>query len=222
MTTAVVLHQRPFGETSQIISLFTERCGRIDVSVRASRTAKFKAMAKPLPFTLLQVSWAGRGQLPYLVQCDARTAISLNGRVLYCGLYLNELLYYLLPQQLAEPTLFSLYWHTLQQLAAGEELERCLRRFEWRLLAELGYGLQLDCAANGEPLKPQALYSYRAEYGLLADDHGPVVASGSAFASLADGQFGVLADMLLAKRLMRYVLQAQLGGRQLSSRQLFR
>lgn len=219
-----MLHQRAFRESSQILSLFTQRDGRVDVTIRASRALKTKNLAKPLPFTQLRVSWAGRGQLPYLASCESLLGLSLQANSLYCGMYLNELLYRLLPKHIAEPSLYEHYWLALQKLALENcDIESCLRVFEWELLASLGYGLTLHCTADGQPLAPDARYSYVPELGLVADDAGAVVASGADFLTVADGKFSRAAgcNMALAKRLMRYVLNRQLGGKPLLSRQLF-
>lgn len=223
-TAALVLHQRPFRESSQILSLFTERDGRIDVTIRASRALKAKSMARPLPFACLQVAWAGRGQLPYLLHCEESERVILSGNRLYCGMYLNELLYHLLPKHMSEGMLFQRYWQALLQLQDERcDIEVCLRRFEWALLACLGYGVSLAHDANGARLNPAASYSYQPELGLVPATHGAVVALGADFLSIADGQFkpDSGSNMQLAKQLMRYLLHLQLGGRSLMSRQLF-
>ena len=223
-TLAVVLHQRAFRESSQILSLFTERDGRVDVTIRASRAMKTKNLSKPLPFTQFRVSWAGRGQLPYLSSCETQTGLSLQASSLYCGMYLNELLYRLLPKHIPEPSLYQQYWLALQKLAlANCDIESCLRVFEWQLLASLGYGLSLHDTADGLPLAAERSYSYIPELGLVLGEAGVIVASGADFLSVADGQFRREAgcNMALAKQLMRYVLNRQLGGKPLLSRQLF-
>lgn len=222
-THALVLHQRPFRESSQILSLFTERDGRIDVTVRASRALKTKTMAKPLPFAMLQVAWAGRGQLPYLAYCEEGERVTLTGSRLYCGMYLNELLYHLLPKHMAESGLFTHYWQSLCWLQTESgDVESCLRQFEWQLLACLGYGLSLSHDASGRLLQPEMTYSYLPDIGLVMGEHGAVSGSGASFLSLADGQFDrTHSDMPLAKRLMRYLINLQLGGKALMSRQLF-
>lgn len=220
---AVVLHLRPFGETSQIASLFTEAVGRIDVTVRASRSVKQKQFAKPAPFIEFEVAWQGKGRLPYLSFCEARRRNNLLGRSMYCGLYLNELLYHLLPKQLPEPELYRAYWQTLELLANENMFEPVLRQFEWRLLALLGYEPNLFTAADGSALNVNKPYVYQAGIGLVPGDRGVVVALGADFLAMAQGQFSQhdQINWALAKRLMRYLISVMLDGRPLLSRQLF-
>lgn len=211
-------------ETSQIVSLFTLQAGRIDVTVRASRSLKQKALARPVPFVLLDLAWQGRGQLPYLSFCEHKTRFALQSRALYCGMYLNELLYRLLPKQAAEEGIFAAYLQALSQLASGAALEPCLRIFEWRLMSQLGYQPQLDSDAAGRTLQPNAYYHYQLGAGLLAGAENGVVGMGADFLGLDKAlrlQLSADCNWPLAKRLMRYLINEQLGGKPLTSRQLF-
>jgi len=56
--------------------------------------------------------------------------------------YMNELLLSLLPREDPHPALFEAYDAALIQLAAGSAAASALRRFEWILLHETGYGLE--------------------------------------------------------------------------------
>mgnify|MGYP001950159970 CR=1 FL=1 len=67
----------------------------------------------------------------------------LPGPVLLSAWYLNELLLYMLPKEDAYPDLFSTYQETLFALHdASGQIAPILRRFEWILLQETGYGLE--------------------------------------------------------------------------------
>ena len=55
--------------------------------------------------------------------------------------YMNELLLRLLPREDAHPLLFDAYDFALQQLSGGTRAAGALRRFEWTLLRETGYGV---------------------------------------------------------------------------------
>jgi DNA repair protein RecO (recombination protein O) len=57
---------------------------------------------------------------------------------------MNELMFRLLPREDPHPGLFDAYVIALQQLAAGQTAAGALRKFEWTLLKETGYGLDQE------------------------------------------------------------------------------
>ena len=65
----------------------------------------------------------------------------LGGRSLMSAWYMNELLLRLLPREDPHPALYDAYDHALQALARGGSAVGALRRFEWTLLEETGYGV---------------------------------------------------------------------------------
>ena len=91
------------------------------------------------------------------------------GASLLAAFYLNELLLKLLPREDAHPALWDAYEQALTALAAGEGAGAqavILRRFEVRLLAELGYALSLTTEADtGAAVDPAARYHYAFDAG---------------------------------------------------------
>ena len=67
------------------------------------------------------------------------------------GFYLNELLLKLTERCDPHPEIFAAYAACIEALVGGEAEEAALRRFEKRLLDNLGYGLELARTADGEP-----------------------------------------------------------------------
>jgi len=65
----------------------------------------------------------------------------LGGKALMSAWYMNELLLRLLPREDPHPVLYDAYDAALEQLAGGSRAAGALRRFEWTLLNEAGYGL---------------------------------------------------------------------------------
>ena len=128
----------------------------------------------------------------------------------------------LVPLQDAAPVVYDLVVRTLQGLRAGEDSEPLLRRFERILLEELGYGLNFLEDAEGQPIDPGLHYEYRPEVGLCLIAESPLGIPGTALRALETGHFDRDSDRRHAKRLMRRLLEAQLGGRPLKSRELFR
>ncbi len=165
---AFVLHVRPFRNSSQIVELFTEDAGRVGVVARGASRGKSPLSALLQPFTPLQLSWSGRGELHTLGRVEMREmAYRLPGRRSICGLYANELLMRLLHRGDSHSELFRLYHKLLQELSEGGDEAPLLRSFEVRLLEEIGFGfdLQLDC--SGLPILPEQHYGYNPEQGIV-------------------------------------------------------
>ena len=64
--------------------------------------------------------------------------LPMEGNSLICGFYLNELLLRLLPKEDNYESLFNFYHTTMENLSQGTNIEVTLRRFELKLLLELG------------------------------------------------------------------------------------
>ena len=75
------------------------------------------------------------------------------------GFYLNELLLKLTERRDPHPEIFCSYAACVQALCDGEVEEPTLRRFEKRLLNDLGYGLELRCTDDGSPVEPDQILS---------------------------------------------------------------
>ncbi|KAA8978541.1 MULTISPECIES: DNA repair protein RecO [Gammaproteobacteria] len=222
---AFVLHRRPYGETSLIVDLFTLHHGHFSAVARGAARPRSQWQAELQPFRPLRTSWSGRQSLRTLRHAEATApALALSGDRLYCGFYLNELLLRLLTEADPAPDLFSVYLDTLEQLAGGSAaLEPTLRRFEYRLAGELGYGISWDRTGDtGDPVQPDRVYAFHPAQGVLADGHGPVGGiSGEHLLALAADELDNQAVLKVAKRLMRSLVDHLLQGRPLHSRRLF-
>src|SRR3990167_1032441 len=94
---AYVLHRRAYRETSFLVELFTQEYGRLTVVARGVRKANSSTTGLLQPFSPLLVSYGGKGELLTLFSVEARkTMLRLQRDALFAGLYLNELLMYLL------------------------------------------------------------------------------------------------------------------------------
>lgn len=225
-----VLHRRAFGNSSLILEIFSAPHGRLAVLAKGAKQAR---RGRPAggevlqPFQPLLLSWSGHGEVKTLLRSEpAGPAVELSGRVLYCGLYLNELLVRLLQRGDPHETLFAFYHAALSALAAGENIETALRHFELRLLREIGYAVVLDKeSGSGLPVSAGKHYVYEQESGLRpvgAGDGQHSAVSGETLLQLAvDGPLsGPMARE--AKVLSRRLLAPYLGERPLKSRELFR
>lgn len=227
-----VLHTRPWRDNSLIVEYFSRELGRVSLVARGAKSRKSRGgthAALLQPFTPLQCCWSGRSQLRTLTACEALgPALSLRGRRVYSGLYMNELLVRLLHHEDPHRKLFDYYAAALELIAAAEDdgEEVPLRRFELVLLEELGYGFDLSCdGLSGAALAEESWYHFNEDHGLVeagqqAGDRLPRY-SGADLASISRGDFSGSAR-LCAKRLLRQALAAHLGDKPLNSRDLFR
>ena len=220
---AYLLGRRDFRESSLIVDLLVEDAGRVDAVARGVRNRRGAALQ---PFTPLLVSFRGRGELKTLsVFESAGLSFRLTERALYCGFYLNELLVRCLTREDPTPDLFASYEGTLDALATadGDDLEPALRRFEFRLLELLGYGLNMDHASDtGAPLETGIAYVVPLEGVFEARPPRPHIAAPVAtLSAIVRREFDTPEVRTLAKRIARAEVDALLGGRVLKSRELF-
>ena len=139
------------------------------------------------------------------------------------GFYMNELLLKLTERCDPHPEIFDTYAECVAALCAGEGEESSLRRFEKRLLDDLGYGLELKLTEQGQPVDPQLYYRFAAERGpqpCVAEAPGAVY--GRSLADLNAETFEDARSLRDAKRVLRAALDVCLDGRTLKSREVMR
>ena len=224
---AYILHTRPYRDTSALLEVFSREYGRLGLVARGVRGAKSKLRGVLQPFKPVLLSWLGRGDLGTLTDAEAQgVALTLGGRALLSGYYLNELVQRLTHRHDPHPTLYDAYHEALAGLNDDTQMERVLRLFEKRLLRELGYGLVLDHdIGSGAPLTATGLYHYQLERGPVLSETGAahgLLLHGSSLLSLAGDELRDERSLRESKRLMRAVLALYLGDKPLKSRDLFR
>ncbi|RFA28346.1 DNA repair protein RecO [Alkalilimnicola ehrlichii] len=218
-----VLHQHAYGENHAIIELFTRELGRVGVVARGVRSPRSRRRGLLQPFGELLLSWQSRGELGQLSGVEPKgMPMSLSGKRILSGFYLNEVLLRLVRREDPHPELYDAYRETLKLLAEGGAEGDTLRLFEKRLLAELGYGLLLDTDIEGEPIEPDVLYDYRLEQGPVRAGMRPALPiHGTSLLALAAEQLDSPIQRREVKHLMRHALSAQLGDKPLKSRELY-
>lgn len=218
-----VLHTYPFKETSLIVELFSREFGRIAAVAKGARRPRSAMRGMLQSFQMLSGSWSGKNEVKTLHSLDwDQGLIMLQGEALMCGFYLNELLLRLLPREDAHATLFDYYQEALSTLAINTKLAIDLRRFELKLLQELGYAVPLLQDENGEEVLADKHYRYEAEYGacaLSATKNG-VQLSGKTLLDMANNDYSDVLTQAQSKQLMRYLLAHYLGEKPLHTRQL--
>lgn len=231
---AYVLHSYPFRETSLVVEIFSRNFGRLALVARGARRPKSAARGLLLAFQPLRLSWFGKSELRTLHQVEWQGGQPyLGGMALICGFYLNELLLRLLPRDDPHEQLFQDYQETLQELARAGSYAAILRRFEKRLLKELGYGLMLDRdAETGEPLVAELSYRYIIERGPVGRREGAgepagrgqsgIPVQGKTLLDLHSDDYGDPTTLQQSKLLMRALINHHLGDQPLHTRQLLK
>ena len=88
---ALVLHVRPYRETSAIVQFMTKDQGRITGVARGVRGAR-KRINPMQPFSLGTLSYFGRNNLVNVSKFDVAHGFALQGDALFSGFYVLELL----------------------------------------------------------------------------------------------------------------------------------
>lgn len=219
-----ILHTRPFSDTSLIIKLFSPEFGKVDLIARNARGPRSRFRGMLLPFIPFLASWSGNTDLKSLSQIENNgLPLQLQGKALVCGLYLNELLMRLIPNDDPHPQIFSAYQTTLSQLQENKKLEIILRNFEKELITALGYGLELQKDTHGNKIIAENYYQYLPEIGFLKIDpnnENETIFSGKHLLAFAEDDLSNAETLHAAKYLMRLALNPLLGDKPIKTREL--
>lgn len=145
-----MLHATPWRETSLIVQVFSRDYGLISAVAKGAKRPH--SVLRPVlnVFQKINVSWSGAGEVKTLTKAESAGIMPIEGRYHMSAWYMNELLIKLLPKEDPYPKLFDEYHNTLHQLCDltnninnnAINQSSLLRRFEWYLLEELGYGIE--------------------------------------------------------------------------------
>ncbi len=224
-----ILHSYPFKETSLVVEMFSHDLGRVAAVAKGARRPLSAMRGMLQSFQQLAGTWSGKNELKTLHALEWMTGLTLlKGDALMCGFYMNELLLRLLPRDDPHARLFEYYAQTiqllstLQQDAGNAPLAEIMRRFELKMLQELGYAVPLTHDEHGEIIHADETYRFEADYGACAPSatkHG-VVIQGATLLEMARGNYNSVTTQSQSKQLMRYLLQHYLGDKPLHTRQL--
>ena len=221
-----VLHTYPFKETSLVVELFAHGFGRIATTAKGARRPRSAMRGMLQSFQPMLATWSGKLELKTLHSLEwGGGLLMLQGEALMCGFYLNELLLRLLPREDPHEALFEYYSATLKTLAKEKDLATTLRRFELKLLQELGYAIPLAVDNNELPIAEEASYRYEAEIGAsksskASRNEGGVQLLGKTLIDMQKDDYSHTQTQQQSKQLMRYLLAHYLGDKPLHTRQL--
>ena len=219
-----VLHSYQYRETSLLVETFTKNFGRIALVARGARRPRSTFRGVLSAFQPLLLSWSGKSELRALRRVEWEgQPVRLIGMSLICAFYLNELLLRLLPRDDPHERLFAYYQEALQALATQKNPSPILRRFEMRLLKELGYALSLQHEAEtGTAVQPNRYYRYVVERGPVAADgaQDELHVLGKTFLDMALDDYSDPLTLQQSRNLMRLIITHYLGNQTLHTRQL--
>ncbi|ATI03282.1 MULTISPECIES: DNA repair protein RecO [Cycloclasticus] len=223
--TGFILKSQGFKENSSIHQVFTRDYGVLSILSKGSKKNNSKYGSLLQAFRALSLSWIGKSDLKTLISIeDPENIPQLKGAALYCGFYVNELILCLLHKHDAHPYLFDAYRDVIVLLSKGLSLEVHLREFEKKLFDGIGYGLMLEYDSEYQrPIDPSKYYIYHPGQGprLTNNENHPDTVLGSTLINLNNNNLQGKTELKQAKRLMRRLIDNQLDGKILKSRDLF-
>jgi DNA repair protein RecO (recombination protein O) len=161
-TPGYMLHASAWRETSLVIQAFSREYGCLALVAKGAKRPYSTLRPVLTAFQPLSLSWTGGGEVKTLTRAETAGVRPLSGSSLMSAWYMNELLLRLLPREDAHPVLFDAYDAALAQLAGGSRAAGALRRFEWILLRETGYGVDEDEPDFNDPvIEPELRRSLR-------------------------------------------------------------
>lgn len=176
-TDAVILRTLDYGETSQIVTLYTRQHGRVTVIAKGSRRPKSRYGSALQPMAYVQVVYyykPGRGLQTLKESAHVRVLHGLGRDVakITVGLRIVELVRALTEDEEQNALLFNVLVQSLLALdAAAERAANVLPYFQLRLAAVLGFS---------PDLQREAVQALGDDGGVLALDSGAIAPPGSA------------------------------------------
>ncbi|NDU86007.1 MAG: DNA repair protein RecO [Ferrovum sp.] len=221
-----VLHSVPWRETSLVIEVFTSRYGRFSMVAKGARRPRSALRGVVQPFQPLRLIWFGQhSTLRTLKSAEWLGGLPLlQGRALFCGFYLNELLLRLVAREEGLGELFLAYREALQRLSQESGQEPILRDFEYALLRVMGVAPSFSQESlSGRPLEAEEIYGFDADGAVVTLGSGTrntVQCHGKTLLDMAQGRFEDARSLVESKNVMRWLLRHHLGGQELHTRRI--
>lgn len=218
MIQALVLKVRDYRETSVMVSLFTAEQGRINAVFKGARRPRQARRVET--FCLADVDLYGRGGLLNLGKYEFQYAFALHGDRLAAGYYVLELIVRALGERQVERAIYEQCLISLTMLEQGNVIE-ALRRFERRMLEELGYAF--DCSVDAlrqAPVIADQHYLYEPGLGMVTASSAANAFSGRALQAVAAQDYGSPEAQVAARKIYQQALQPLIGDGPLISRSM--
>jgi DNA repair protein RecO (recombination protein O) len=167
-----VLHASPWRETSLIVQCFTRDHGCVALAAKGAKRPYSALRPVLVAFQPLWLSWSGSAEVHTLTRAESGPVRLLNGRAMMSAWYLNELILRLLAREDPHPGVYDAYEAALDALADPQARSHAaaLRRFEWLLLEQAGYGVDEPMPDFADPgAEPGLRQALRERLDLLLE-----------------------------------------------------
>ncbi|MFZ5946060.1 MAG: DNA repair protein RecO [Bacillota bacterium] len=161
-TQAIVLRSRNYSEADQLLTLFTEKSGKLNAIVKGVKKPASKLRGGVQVFSLTNIALYLGKNLATVTQAEViNSFFPLREDLLRmsCAAYISELVDALVPEEERDETLYNLLLVGLHILSL-EEPWLAARVLEIRITSALGYQLQFDnCVCCGQNIKVNTFLS---------------------------------------------------------------
>ncbi|MCF7521201.1 DNA repair protein RecO [Neisseria sp. ZJ106] len=211
-----LLAAAPWRESSLRLEVFSRHYGRVALLARSARKRQSELRGVLVPFVPIDASWYGSQELKTLHRAEwVGGWPQPQGRAVFSGLYLNEIMLKLTTREDPLPELYDSLAHTMRQICSGNDHAAALRAFEWELLGRIGYAPDLTQDSNGSTIDPEMQYWLRPEEAVMPlalahrlDVHRSrgLVVAGEALIALREKHFATGNSLQQALRITRFLL----------------
>lgn len=172
-STAIVIRQADFSESSRVVTMYTRDFGKVAVLAKGAKRLKGPFDAAIDLLAVCDVVFIRKSSSGLDILTEAKLRQRFKPRAgelgaLYAGYYLAELLDSLNEEYDPHPVLFDEAVMALERLTDDSPLNVSVLRFELVILREIGQLPAFDaCAYCGEPVGSAARYGYQVSQGTL-------------------------------------------------------
>ncbi len=217
---ALVIHVRPYRESSALVQFFTRQEGRFTAVMRGVHRRRRGAEVQPFYYGVL--SCYGRTNLMTVTQWDLTGRYDLVGNALSAGFYVLELITRCLGEKQSEPAVFDATQKVLLGLQNKQPLAPLLRNFELDLLTDLGYAIDYrHDAQSGAAIEAGKNYQFMPEGGFVEAQGHHQCYAGEVLLAIAERCFTDPLILRTAKQVNQTALAPLLGPAPLISRALY-
>lgn len=172
-STAIVIRQADFSESSRVVTMYTRDFGKVAALAKGAKRLKGPFEAALDLLAVCDVVFIRKSSSGLDILTEAKLRHRFKPRAgelgaLYAGYYIAELLDSLNEDYDPHPVLFDEAAWSLERLADDSPLDISILRFELVILREIGQLPAFDaCAYCGEPTGSAPRYGYQVSQGTL-------------------------------------------------------
>lgn len=210
-----LLASSPWRESSLRVEAFSRRYGRVALLARSARKRQSELRGVLVPFVPVSASWYGSQELKTLHRAEwVGGWRQPQGRALFSGLYVNELVLKLTAREDPMPELYDALAEVMEAVCCKAAYIDDLRRFEWRLLNLLGVAPDLHADGTGGDILADKTYRLMPEEAVMpvcedadALSHEAAIVEGQSLIDLREGSFRTAESLQQALKITRLFIR---------------